>query len=102
MLANGLVLVMARKKKFDNELQTLLLINITVIILILSFFNLINPKKTSVQVLGAEIETSYNDATYDDNTFWQEFIIKHPTYRDGWVELERMDKVKEIDPNFTP
>lgn len=82
--------MMAKKKKFDKELQTLFYINLAVLILIISAFNLLNQKKKEVQVLGAET----------DSSFWQEFVIKHPTYRDGWLELGKMDKVKEIDPNF--
>lgn len=81
---------MTRKKKFDEELRTLFYINLAILILIISAFNLFNQKKKVVRVLGAET----------DNIFWQEFVIKHPTYRDGWIELQRMDKVKEIDPNF--
>lgn len=82
--------MMAKKKKYDKELRTLFYINLAVLILIISAFNLFNQKKKDVQVLG--IETN--------DTFWQDFVIKHPTYRDGWIELGRMDKVKEIDPNF--
>lgn len=81
---------MAKKRSFTKDLQHLLYINLAVLILILSFFNLISPKKKVVEVLGAET----------DNAFWQELVSKHPTYRDGWVELGRIDKIKEIDPNY--
>lgn len=74
----------------QRELNNLLNINLVVLILLLSIFNLSTPKKKSVQVLGAE----------SNNSYWEEMIIKHPTYRDAWIELGRMDKVKQIDPNF--
>lgn len=82
----------AIKKNFTKELTFLFYINITVIILLLSFFNLSQKPKTKIQVLGAETDTSY----------WEELVKKHPTYRDAWMELNRMDKVIEIDPNFKP
>ncbi|MEK7169031.1 MAG: hypothetical protein AAB778_03400 [Patescibacteria group bacterium] len=81
---------MARKKNFRDELQLLLYINIVYIILLLSIFNLSQKPKAQIQVLGAET----------DNSYWEEMVIKHPTYRDAWVELNRFDKVEEIDPNY--
>lgn len=81
---------MAKKRNFNKDLQFLLYINIAVIILLLSIFNLSQKPKRQVQVLGAETNNSY----------WEELVKKHPTYRDAWVELGRMDKVEEIDPNF--
>ena len=83
---------MAKRKNFEKDLRTLLYINLVVLTLLLSLFNLVSLKRKEVKVLGAE----------SDNTFWEEFVIKHPTYRDAWIELGRMDKVKEIDPNFIP
>lgn len=56
----------------------------------LAAFNLTQKTKNQIQVLGAET----------DNSYWQNLVIKHPTYRDAWIELGRMDKVEEIDPNF--
>lgn len=81
---------MAKKKNFDKDLESLLYINIAALIIILSMFNLLNMNKKQVKVLGIK----------SDNSYWTEFVIKHPTYRDAWVELGRMDKVKEIDPNY--
>lgn len=81
---------MTKKRNFNKDLQFLLYINIAVIILLLSIFNLSQKPKRQVQVLGAETNNSY----------WEELVKKHPTYRDAWVELGRMDKVEEIDPNF--
>ncbi len=81
---------MAKKRNFNKDLQFLLYINIVVIILLLSIFNLSQKPKREIQVLGAET----------NNLYWEELVKKHPTYRDAWVELGRMDKVEEIDPNF--
>ncbi len=81
---------MGKKRNFNKDLQFLLYINIVVIILLLSIFNLSQKPKREIQVLGAET----------NNLYWEELVKKHPTYRDAWVELGRMDKVEEIDPNF--
>lgn len=80
----GLVLVMTK------ELNNLLYITFAVLILLLSLFNLQNLNKQKVNVLG--IKTN--------NSFWEDFMLKHPTYIDGWIELGRMDKVRQIDPNY--
>jgi len=82
------------RHNFKKDLDFLLFATLSVLILLLALFNLQNiNKKTSkeIMVLGAET----------DNLFWEDFMLKHPTYIDGWIELERMDKVREIDPNFT-
>lgn len=74
-----------------KELNSLLYITFVVLILLLSIFNLQNINKEEiVTVLGAET----------DNLFWEDFMQKHPTYIDGWIELERIDKVRQIDPNY--
>ncbi len=76
----------------QKDLEILLYINLAVIVLLLSLFNLKDKSKKEIIVLGATTS----------NTYWEEMVVKHPTYRDAWVELGRMDKVEEIDPNFTP
>lgn len=89
---------MMARKKFRNdlqlllrrELQTCLYINIAAIVIMLSIFNLSVKQKSKVTVLGATT----------DNSYWEELVQKHPTYRDAWVELGRMDMVEEIDPNY--
>lgn len=78
------------RKKFRNDLQLLLYINIAVIVILLSVFNLSVKQKSKITVLGATT----------DNSYWEEFVKKHPTYRDAWVELGRMDMVEKIDPNY--
>ncbi|HLD92548.1 MAG TPA: hypothetical protein VI795_04110 [Patescibacteria group bacterium] len=78
---------------FQKDLDFLLFATFSILILLLTIFNLqnLNTKKISkIQVLGAET----------NNLFWEEFMSKHPTYIEGWVELGRIDKVEEIDPNF--
>lgn len=82
---------MAKKKNFTNDLTFLFFINLTVLVLLLTMFNLSNQHKKTVKVLGAET----------NNSFWEEMVIKHPTYRDAWMELGRIDKVKQIDPNWS-
>lgn len=79
-----------KEKDFQHELINFLYINIAIFVLLLSFFNLTQDRKPEVKVLG----------TKTDNSFWIDFVAKHPTYRDGWIELGRIDKVKEIDPNY--
>lgn len=73
-----------------KDLEYLFFINIIIIVLLLSIFNLQSYKKGEIKVLGATTNNSY----------WEEIVAKHPTYRDAWVELGRMDMVKRIDPNY--
>lgn len=66
----------------------------TVTLLLLSALNIENyltPKK----VLGIETETGNKQVK-----FWEDFLSKNPNYIPGWTELGRLDKVKQIDPNF--
>lgn len=62
-------------------------------LLLLSAFNIENylaPK----EILGVETQKETNEQ------FWTDFLAKNPNYIPGWIELERWDKVIEIDPNF--
>lgn len=81
---------MTKKRDFSKELNFLFLVMTTVIILLLSIFNLQSQPKTKTVVLGAS----------DNKEYWQEITSNHPSYRDAWVELGRYDKVYEIDPNY--
>lgn len=81
---------MAKKSNFNKDLQFLLYISLTILVLMLAAFNLSQKTKKQIQVLGAE----------SDNSYWEEMVTKHPTYRDAWVELGRMDMVEKIDPNY--
>ena len=63
-------------------------------ILLLALINILNyltPKK--IVVLAAETENK-------EGVFWQDFLTKNPDYIPGWIEIGRVDKVKQIDPNF--
>jgi len=84
------------KRKLNNLLprqwQTCLYISFTILILLLTIINLQKLNRKEIKVLGAET----------NNSFWEDFMQKNPTYRDGWIELGRMDQVKQIDPNYQP
>lgn len=75
-----------------RQRQTCLYITSAILVILLSMFNLQNINKKQVKVLGAET----------NNSFWEDFMQKHSTYIDGWIELGRIDKVNEIDPNYQP
>lgn len=79
-----------RKNNFKQDLINLIYINLAILVILLSIFNLQNKKRSTVTVLGAS----------DDLSYWEELVEKHPTYRDAWVELGRMDMVEQIDPNY--
>ncbi len=78
----------------QKELNNLLYINLIIIVLLLSIFNLRSTQKKEVKVLGVKVIN-------DDRVYWENLVSKNPTYRDAWVELDRMDKVRQIDPNFS-
>lgn len=80
----------AKNSDISKDLKSYFFINFAIFILLLSFFNISNIKSQKVNVLGAKT----------DNSYWINFVEKNPTYRDAWIELGRLDKVKEIDPNY--
>ena len=47
-----------------------------------------------VKVLGEETQIN------GDQQFWRDFLIKNPNYIPGWIEVGRIDRAKEIDPNY--
>ena len=63
-------------------------------ILLLTAVNINTFLQPKIKVLG--IETQDNS----DVDFWNNFLAQHPNYIPGWVAIGRMDKVKEIDPNY--
>ncbi len=76
-----------------KDLNTLTFITVAVLVLLLSIFNLQSiHRQETLQVLGQQTE-NYSQ-------FWQNLVDKHPTYKMGWYELGRIDKVLTIDPNF--
>jgi len=50
--------------------------------------------KIPLKVLGAKTQVN------SDDKFWGDFLTKNPSYIPGWVETGKMDKAKEIDPNY--
>lgn len=85
----------ARKKAKEvdpqKDLNFLKILLISVFLILISMFNLQLSSESS-KVLGA--------STNSQNEFWRELTAKHPDYIDGWLEQGRIDKVKEIDPNY--
>ncbi|WKZ25345.1 MAG: hypothetical protein QY322_03050 [bacterium] len=75
---------------YKKDLLVLIYINLAILIILFSLFNIQSHRNKEVAVLGAT----------DNSDYWEEITLKHPTYRDAWVELGRMDKVYEIDPNY--
>lgn len=82
---------MSKTKKARLEVKNFIYTLIAISILLLSAFNL-RSNKQEIQVLGAQVE--------DNQKYWEELVKKHPTYIEGWLELGRLDKVREIDPNY--
>ena len=83
-------------KKVNKAAIELFVFVAALYILLLSAVNIENyltPKKV-IKVLGAETQVT------SDKKFWEEFLTKNPSYIPGWIEIGRMDKVKEIDPNY--
>ena len=76
----------------NKNLKFFLYVSSSVLVLLLSLLNIQSLNSHKPKVLGVQVA--------DDSKFWQEFLEKHPTYIDGWIELERFDKVSEIDPNY--
>jgi hypothetical protein len=79
-----------KSKDVSFHLFVYLLIVFLLLLTSININNYLAPKK----VLGVEAQEQ------DAGKFWQEFVKKNPDYAPGWVELGRVDKVKEIDPNF--
>ena len=80
-------------KRVNNAARQLLVFVAALLVLLLSAVNIegyLSPKK----VLGAETQVN------SDDKFWQDFLNKNPDYIPGWMEMGRVDKVKEIDPNY--
>lgn len=81
-------------QRVNKAARHILILTAILFVLLLSSINIGNyltPKK----VLGAKISAI-------DNTdfFWQDFLKQNPKYIPGWIEIGRLDKVTEIDPNY--
>ena len=83
---------MSAKRVNDTSLQLLAFLA-ALFILLLSAVN-IRSYQSPKKVLGAESQVNSEDK------FWDEFLVKNPDYIPGWIEIGRVDKVKEIDPNY--
>ncbi len=74
-------------------MRSVLLYSGIIFLLLLTAINIKNyltPKK----VLGIQIQSE------DPTNFWKDFVDKNPNYIPGWIEIGRIDKIKEIDPNY--
>lgn len=80
------------KKINKASIQVFIFVAIVFILLLTSINikNFLNPKK----VLGAETTEPKHEE------FWQQFLNENPNYVPGWIEIGRIDKAKEIDPNY--
>jgi hypothetical protein len=66
---------------------------IAILILILSIININSYFPQKPPVLGVETKNT-------EGIFWYDFLQKHPNYIPGWIEIGRVDKAIEIDPNY--
>ena len=81
-------------KQVNKAARQVLMITAILFILLLASINIeyyLAPKK----VLGVE-----TTASTQGDVFWQDFLEKNPDYIPGWIEVGKMDKVVEIDPNY--
>ena len=84
-----------RNKHLQLEaIKEILLAAALLLIIVLTSINInsyLSPQR--VTVLGAETQVT-------ENSFWQDFLSKNPDYIPGWLEMGRIDKVTQIDPNY--
>jgi hypothetical protein len=62
-----------------------------IILTLLNFSSYLFHSKNNV--LGLQVEDKKVQ-------FIEQFLQKNPDYIPGWVEIGRMDKVRELDPNY--
>lgn len=67
-----------------------------VFLMALSAFNVFLFLKPS-KILGL---STFDAQARDTQNFWDEFLIKHPNYVPGWIEIGEPEKAEEIDPNY--
>ena len=81
-------------KKVNKAAKELFIYVFFVFILLMTSINIANyltPKET--KVLGSETENT-------ESIFWRSFLAQNPNYIPGWIETGRVDKAREIDPNY--
>lgn len=89
-----------KNEKVNNNVEQTVVYTAILVILLLSAFN-IQYYLGKRNVLGSSVVIA-SGITEDtsDRVFWEDFVHKNPNYIPGWIELGRMDKVREIDPNY--
>jgi hypothetical protein len=80
-------------RKVNQAAIEIFILTSVLFVLLLTLVNIQN-YSTPKKILGAETQI---DPT---QKLWSDFLSKNPNYVPGWVELGRMDKVREIDPNY--
>jgi hypothetical protein len=85
------------KKNIKGTVTQLVTYVVILLVLALASYN-IRVYLDKQEVLG--IEDTNTAPTVDDRAFWEKFMQEHPEYIPGWIELGRIDKVIEIDPNY--
>lgn len=91
------------KVNINSDTKFILFAVCVFVLLTLSFVNIKNYTSQNTlantnKVLAAETQDVLDNKTADK--FWFEFLSKNPNYVPGWVEIERLDKAYEIDPNY--
>jgi hypothetical protein len=83
---------------FRDKMTSNIIVELFIFIAIISvlFMTSLNIKNylTPKKVLGANIQVDRSQ------NFWQDFLVRNPNYIPGWIEAGRIDRVKEIDPNY--
>lgn len=87
----NIALYLLKMQKVSLDLFTLVAISFILLLASVNITTYLEPKK----VLGVSVVEAHSD-----EAFWQDFLSKNPSYLPGWVAIGRMDKVKEIDPNY--
>ena len=81
-------------KHYNGIFREILLGCFVVVTLLLSLVNFISfTKPNENKVLGVNTENQ-------SDLYWEELLTKHDTYIPGWIEIGRLDKAAQIDPNF--
>ena len=81
-------------QKVNKSAKEVFIYVVFLFILLLTAINISTFLQPQTKVLGITSQENM------DEEFWREFLEKHPSYIPGWIEIERLDKVKEIDPNY--
>lgn len=91
---------MSKKKQKNKKIIRELLLYISVLILLfITFNNLINYNKPK-KVLGESTVSLDSVSLTKKEEYFKDLLQQNPGYLPAWKELGREDKVKEIDPNY--